>query len=594
MSKQPELPRLIDSRHPVYLSNMTDWEKWRLTYNGGDAFRDRYLKKFDTRETAGDFADRKAMTPIPTFAKAAINDIRNAIFQRLGDVVRSGGSDSYQKAVQGEFGGVDHRGATMNFFLGNRLLTELLIMGKVGVFVDMPESAGMTLAEAVGKRPYLYFYQVEDILNYSQSKPDEPSTFQSVLLQDTVLEYDRNFFMPSQAVKRYRHLWIDDLTGRVNVQFYSPTGDLIDSYGHPSGPIELELTQIPFVLLDIGDSLIKDVASYQIALLNLGSSDVNYALKANFPFYTEQHDMRGGGAHLKKVASDGTATTGGQGAADETIRVGVTQGRYYDRETDRPGFIAPPSEPLEASMKLQDKLEQDIRKLVNLAVVNLAPRASAESKAMDNQGLEAGLSFIGLALESAERQVATYWAGYEERVEARRQIATIKYPDRYSLKSDGERVEESEKLSKLMTAVPGRTVKRELAKTIVTVLLGGKVKVDTLQAIYREIDDASYTTSDPKTIIEAKEAGLVGEQTASIALGFPDDEYKQAREDHVARIKRIAEAQGQNELNGDPASRGVADLSGEPSKAASEEKEASRNTDLSDSTRSRVRGDGRT
>ena len=33
------------------------------------------------------------------------------------------------------------------------------------------------------------------------------------------------------------------------------------------GPVELELTRIPFVLLDIGDSLIKDVCHHQIALL---------------------------------------------------------------------------------------------------------------------------------------------------------------------------------------------------------------------------------------------------------------------------------------------------------------------------------------
>ena len=40
---------------------------------------------------------------------------------------------------------------------------------------------------------------------------------------------------------------------------------------------------------------------------------------------------------------------------------------------------------------------------------------------MDNQGLEAGLSYIGLLLESAERQIAEIWAAYEERtvVEAR-------------------------------------------------------------------------------------------------------------------------------------------------------------------------------
>ena len=36
---------------------------------------------------------------------------------------------------------------------------------------------------------------------------------------------------------------------------------------------------------------------------------------------------------------------------------------------------------------------------------------------MDNQGLEAGLSYIGLVLESAERRIAEFWAAYEDELE---------------------------------------------------------------------------------------------------------------------------------------------------------------------------------
>ena len=85
---------------------------------------------------------------------------------------------------------------------------------------------------------------------------------------------------------------------------------------------------------------------------------------------------------------------------------------------------------------------------------------------MDNQGLEAGLSYIGLLLEVAERQLCEHWAAYEERDVSKRD-ATIKYPDRYSLKTDADRIKEAIDLTKLMNAVPGRKVKRELSKGIV-------------------------------------------------------------------------------------------------------------------------------
>jgi hypothetical protein len=339
--------------------------------------------------------------------------------------------------------------------------------------------------------------------------------------------------------------------------------------------------------------MIKDVCQQQIALLNLGSSDVNYALRSNFPFYVEQKDMRAVGAHLKPAANaDGTASTGGQGAADTDIKVGATHGRAYDKGMNPPAFINPSAEPLRASLELQDRIKRDIRELVNLAVSALAVRASAESKQMDNQGLEAGLSYIGLVLESAERQIAEHWAAYEERSEVRREVATIKYPDRYSLKSDADRVKEAQDLVKLMSAVPGRKIKRELAKCVVLALLGGKISVENIQEINQEIDSASFTTSDPLTIIQAAEAGLVGERTASVALGFDDNEYEKAREDHLLRLERIAETQGVTNGGSDPAARGLKDLSANAN-AGKDEKAASRNTDLESTTASRVRGAGK-
>ena len=171
-----------------------------MTYDGGDEFRETYLEKFSRREDQADFNARKAMTPVPKFAGAAINDIRNAIYQRMRDITRKGGSKAYQDAVNGNNLGVDHRGATMNAFLGVKVLTELLVMGRVGVFVDAPlVPADATLADIGGVAPYLYKYDIEDILSWTCSKPEEPSEFQAVLLRDTVMQFDQSYFLPTVA-----------------------------------------------------------------------------------------------------------------------------------------------------------------------------------------------------------------------------------------------------------------------------------------------------------------------------------------------------------------------------------------------------------
>jgi hypothetical protein len=591
-----------ETRHPTYFHDSHFWTKWREVYNGGEDFTRLYLRKFSDRESTAEFNSRLEITPTPTYAKAAINDIRNAIFQRMRDIVRRGGSETYRTAVSGEMGGVDMRGSSMSGFLGIDVLTEMLVMGKVGVYVDMPQVSGPTLADVGGARPYLYMYQVEDILAWAASDPANPSDFQAVLLRDTGLDYAQHEMygleFPTNEFERYRLIWIDQETGLVNVQFYDEESTPITPDGYPSDgtPITLELTRIPFILLDIGDSLLKDVSQHQAALLNLTSSDVSYTLKANYPFYTEQQDTRAVGDHLKHAQNpDGSAMAGGQRAASREIVAGASHGRIYGVNMDRPGFIHPSPEPLEASLKLQEKLEDDIRKLVNLAVTNkIGKRAtSAEALKMSDQGLESGLSYIGLVLENAERRVADHWGAYEERNVDSREIATIKYPDRYSLKTDQDRIKEADDLSNLMFTVPGNTVKKELSKNIVITLLGGKIGTEMMDEIFAEIDKADYATSDPEIIIRAREAGLVGEQTASVALGFDEEEYLQARADHIERVKRISEAQSSGDADDNPAARGVDDLSGEPATEGKEERAKATETTLSESIEKPVRGEGR-
>jgi len=576
--------RIIDSRHPNVLSDFQDWTKWRLTYEGGDRFIERYVTKFTQRENIKDFKDRKKITPVPAFAKAAINDIRNSIFQRMADIIRREGSMQYQRAVNGDGLGVDLRGSNMNSFMGQEVLTELLIMGRVGIYVDMPRLSGPTLADVGDAHPYLYMYQIEDILSWKCGKAEDQSEFQSVLLRDTCLDYDQDTLLPLQTFHRFRLIWINQRTGLVNMMFMNEEGDAVDIENNPvpdDRPIELDIGRIPFVMPSIGTSLLTDVCTHQIALVNLASSDVSYALKANFPFYVEQVDYRAGGvSHLKPAANeDGTATAGGQGSQDRDIKVGPTQGRSYGPNLQEPNFIHPSPEPLEASMNLQEKLEKDIRKIVNLAVVNVANRASAASKQIDNQGLEAGLSYIGLVLESAERKIASYWAAY---------VATVKYPDRYSLKTDSDRISEAKELAELMFRVPGQEIKKEIAKNIVTVLLSGKVPIDKLEKIDKEIDAADYLTSDPDTIFDALEHGVVDEKTASEALGFNKRIVDQARLDHAARLKRIQEAQTPSNEN--MAARGIPDADPNPNSSKEERQEAN-NPDLQETGSSPVRGE---
>lgn len=561
-----------EMRHPEYLAQLKDWDKWRRVYSGGDEFVQHYLKKFSQRERASDFKDRKAITPIPTFAKAAVNDVKNSIFQRMTDITRQGGSEAYQSAMKGLDNGVDLRGSTMNAFVGQDILPELLVMGKIGVYVDMPAlPEAPSLLEAASLRPYLYLYRVEDILSWSSCSVHEPDNFRSLLLRDRCIDYDPMTQLAFGEVERYRHLWIDPVTGKVMVQFYTEEALPVDQDGNPSGPIQLEIDTIPFVMFDIKQSIIEDVSNHQIALLNLGSSDVAYALKANFPFYVEQHDLRAGSSHLLENNNpDSAAVAGSQQGRDEEITVGPVQGRKYDLNAEKPGFIHPSPEPLEASMKLQEKLKEDIRLLVNLAVTNINPKmASAESKQLDQAGLESGLSYIGLVLENGERRIARFWSMYEST-----DVATVKYPEKYSLKSDADRRQEAKDHNELKFAVPSKTFQKQINKDVIGILLGGKISLEEREAMEREVEAAGFQTSDPDIVEKDFKNGLVSTATASEARGYDPSEVEQAKKDHAERLKLIQESQTPpgGAANG---ARGIADKAASPdeSKAEKEGKE---------------------
>lgn len=541
--------------HPEYIACHQDWEKWRLVYEGGDDFISRYLKKFSRRESNADFVQRKQITPNPSFAAAAVNDIKNSIFQRMVDITREGGSPTYQAAVKGSLGGVDLCGSTMNYFIGHCILPELLTMGKVGIFIDMPPiPPGASLADTMNMHPYLYYYRVEDILSWTPCNFGQPGQFKSVLLRHWVIEYDEATGLANGRRQVLRRLWVDSETGLVNEERnWGEEGSTI---------ITTSLREIPFIVLDIKKSLLADVANHQIALLNLVSSDIAYALKANFPFYVEQQDLRAGSHHLiETLTPDAAAVEGSQQGRDREIVVGAVQGRIYPLNTERPSFINPSSEPLEASMKLQEKLEKDIRLLVNLAVTNLGLAASAESKEMDRVGLEAGLSYIGLVLENGERQIARHWAAYENS-----EPATIRYPERYSLKSDKDRRDEAKDHDRLKFSVPSVTFQKRINKDIVNILLGGKISIEELNRIYAEIDAANYQTSDPDIIEKDIDKGLVSMETAAKARGYNADEIEQARMDQAIRLRLIQEAQ--QAISEKPGgARGVQDFSVLPNEA---------------------------
>lgn len=571
--------RITTIRHPEYAIDYADYLKWRLTYMGGRNFIDQYLLKYSKREDDNAFKDRRCLSYVPAYAKAAINKLKNTMYSRMVEIARNGGPESYISACLSKEGGVDRHGSSMNTFMGSMVLPELMTMKSVGIYVDRAPANGPLLSNNKGNKPYLYTYKAEDILTWDFMYCDGEYRYKNVLLRDTYLAYDDKTGMVQGTAERYRQVFMGT-DGKVHVQYWLPAEDEAAEEDIKMGDeIVLELDRIPFVRVGLKASLLADVADYQVALMNLASSDVNYVFRANFPTYIEQEDPfavsiynRGGALppNLQRPGgtdpAEGSANHAATAAPSRESRSGALDGRTYTKGMDPPSYIAPSPEPLLASIQKQTQMKNEIFELVDIAASQAQPQhASAESKGMDDRGLESGLSMIGLELEYGEREVAKIWALYENNVEP----AFVNYPSKFSLKTDQQRVQECESLDKIKGSAPSKQFGKEVAKVIATTMLGEKVHPDTLTKIHEEIDKAEFATSDRETITAAVEAGLCDAVTGSNALGFNGEKVVPlAQKEHAERLKRINDAQAAN----NPAARGVPDASGGGVKDAKTEK----------------------
>jgi hypothetical protein len=507
------------AKHPQY--NIEEYTKWRLTFEGGQAFINAYLKKLSKRESDDDFKDRLAITYNPAFAKSAVLEIKDAIFQRMADVKRVG-TESYETRVAGGDGGVDNCASNMNYFIGQCILPELLSMKKVGVFVDMPRlpEGNLSLADVKGKNPYLYTYSAEQILNWNYGID---GTYDAVSLEDTEIIYENR--MPVGSIKIQKDI-IKLEDGRTLIQIKRPEGENEEYY----------LKVYPFVCFEISDSLLADVANYQIAYLNIASSDVAFITKGNFPFYTEQYDPASeGNVYTRDSSIDPTDKK-------KEIQIGVAQGRRFPKSVERPAFIHPSPEPLLASMKKQEQMKEEVRHLVHLTTKNLSPSmASAESKSKDDRTLEASLSNIGLVLEKGENQIATIWKAYE----GQNILTYVKYPERYSLKSEADRKAEGDTLKGLMESVPSLTYRKQIAKKIADITLGPTVSDAELKKIFKEIDDAPIVVTDVDKMQKDVELGILDADTAAKGRMYPEGTAEKAAKEHAEKLARIAASQSE-------------------------------------------------
>lgn len=514
------------TEHPEYDKDL--YERWRLIKEGGDAFVEKYLKKRSAEEDP-DFTIRKELTPDPGVASSAIEDVKNAFSPRM-DVVRSGGSEIYQSLIKGLLGGVDKHNTTMDDFIKTNTLPELLYMGKAGILVqNYVDDADPH------KFPYLVHYNADQIYNWAYTN----GQLSRLVLKESAQKLDEDGFVAS-IIEIYRVFKLDGES--VEVKIVNSDGKELDPITfEPGSSTEIiDLPVIPFVIYKLTKGLLHKIDKYQIAYLNLESSDLDWLSTANLPIYTEQRSLV---TDLTRQKADGEEDK-------QTVRLGTKQGRAYSPGMDRPGFISPDSGPIEVSMKKQLQLQARIKDTLKTTLADVK-MASAESLVLRDRGLEAGLSAIGATLNAGDLAVALIMHMYMVSAE----VPNVAYPKKYELRTEEDRLATVNTLKELQKNLGSTEAKKAVEEIICRTILEGKVPDQELQKMLKEIQGAKLGIFDPETLAALVEAGIVSHELASSAIGAPTGDAAVAAAEHKERITAIKLAQS---------SSGVADESPDP------------------------------
>lgn len=524
------------TEHPDFIALKDLYARWRLIKTGGDDFITEYLVKRPSEED-DDFTARRLLSWNPAPAHDAVQDTVCALTQRLiAEIQRKGGTSEYQKVIHGLAGGVDLASATMDSFVTRSILPELLFMGRVGVLIDASsEDRGETKAnKSENNHPFLSTYSTEDVVNWNYKN----DILSAVLLKETYQKVDNNGLVESEE-DRYRFYTFDD-NGVIIVTFHDAEGNQINPDTNEidetiNFPLP-KLKKIPFVVFNLSQSLLKNIDKADISILNMESSDVTWLHRGNMGIFTEQNsNLERLGRVYNADAEEETDPT--LSTPDKKV-LSDTTGFTYPPGMDRPGFISPSPEPLQASMQKADQIYRRIQEKLNTDLNDL-DSASAENKAKSGQSRDAGLCAIGQELQQGEAQIAEAYAAFEGTEE----IATVLYPVVYELLTIDQRVDRVKRISEVKDDFPSKTMQQAIIVEQVEMLLGSRLPHETKEIIKKEIENAPGTTSDPEILVSMVEAGIMSHKTAAMLMYLPVEDSILATMEHTERLQSIAISQ---------------------------------------------------
>ena len=449
--------------HKDYKENITNWEYYIRSYNGGyDYMVGQYLNRYNL-ELDNEFNQRLANTPCDNHCKNIIQIYSSFLFR--------------VKASR-DFGNMADE-SSLEFFLkdadldGNNFSTVMKqaqnyasIYGHTMLILDKPKVQTTTKAEEINQeiRPYLSIITPENILDWN---------FKRQLNGKYVLDYLKIREEVDKDGGSYIRMWFEDRVDTVYVEDGGAEPRLIDTADNQIG-------KIPAVILynakshkrGIGQSDLTDIADLQKSIYNEFSEIEQLIRLTNHP---------------SLVKTGGVNASAGAGAVIE-----------MPEEMDsnlKPYLLQPSGQNLVAIMDSINNKVESINRIAHTGAVRTTKTQITSGVALQTEFelLNARLSEKADNLQLAEEQIFKCYAEYQNA----NFDGEINYPDSFNIRdyaSDLVFYQQAKSIS-----VPSVTLNKEIDKEIARAVVDDDEK---LGLIFDEIDAnkevGQFTQEEPQ------------------------------------------------------------------------------------------------
>lgn len=399
--------------HPLYAEHQDEWAEYRLCYEGGRPYLDRYIIKH-RKEPADYFAERLARSVHINHTRAVVDTYAAHLYRE--SIARTPADEPAARVLQQLWDDMDLLGNEANEFY-EQAAQLVQRGGRVAIVVDRTNGNALTRADelAQGIRPYTYLVDTENIVDWDV---DARGIVQWVKLREPA-DQRREWNEDHPGIAWQYRVWtptewvliVEDTQESDDGKTKKTVERIVDRGPHPCG-------EVPVVFVfwgrRPGGELIAPAAVRDIAPLNRRLTNLQSLIDEQIA------------AHVFNIMAVPESTWEQLGKVDFSAFGAVP---YPDDVSQPPHYIGPDVSKIEFIRSEIEKAEAAIRLLSGLGRVNedtkhVQTGIALSYLTMDKDALLAKFASRMSAAEAYVDWLALKWMGLDPDGKATRQYPT--------------------------------------------------------------------------------------------------------------------------------------------------------------------------